>query len=368
MLGPPKVRPGNLYTVRVRCISDAGPGDWSEPTLFRFKSGPPNKPAKPTVTVQSPTEVLITVRRPSPKDENGSGVTRCKVEYTQKLGGNDLTWSTLESNIKQRTSPDVKLTVRFLTPDTTYSFRIKMINDCGESIPSDPRDVVTTQLIPGPPQNLRISSKRTDKTIKVRWEEPAVNPQSANKYKVQMRKAKKKYEWTTYTTVYKKSAKVKELKTDTKYQFRVQSINNKDEAGEWSNEVEAETRFGAFGRALGTAGALVGGVAGGPIIGAIGFGAMAGAAAKKHPDSETAKKAAGVGAGVGGGVAGAVVGLFGAPIIGGAAAIMAHKKLAGEMEDISPQTSDDENEPGMWTEMMKNSQKMAEDIFEEEKK
>lgn len=283
-------------------------------------------------------------------EENGSCVTRCKVEYTQKIDGNG---TILESNIKQRTGVEIKLKIGSLTPDAIYSFRIKMINDRGESPASDPCEIVTTQLIPGPPQNLRISSKRTDTTIKVRWEEPAKNPQSANKYKVQVRQAKKKPDvWATEITVDGRAVKITKLKTDTRYQFRVQSINNKQEAGGWSDEKEAETRYGRFGRAVGTIGALVGGTVGGPIVGALGFGVMAGTAAKKHPDSETAKTAAGVGAGIGGGVGGAVVGLFGAPIIGGVAALMTYKKMAGEMEDISPQTSDDENETGMWTEML----------------
>lgn len=43
---------------------------------------------------------------------------------------------------------------------------------------------------------------------------------------------------------------------------------------------------------------------------------------------------------------------------------MANRKLAGEMEDISPQTSDDENESGGLTEMFKNSQKLASNMLD----
>lgn len=357
-LGPPKIKAGNMYTVQVRGNNGAGPGDWSKETIFRFKTGPPNKPKKPTVTVQSPTEVLLVASRLSQRDENGSCVTRCKVEYA-KIDCSDPTWESLETNIKQRAALDVKFKIGTLIPDTTYNFRIKMINDSGESVPSDSREVVTTQLVPGPAQNLHISSKRTDTAIKLRWEEPDVNPQAAHKYKVQMR-LKKEIEWTNYETVSdKKSVKVEQLKTDTKYLFRVQSINNKEEGGEWSNEVEAETRFGIFGRTLGTIGAFFGGTVGGPVIGAVGGGALAGVTAGKVPDSKAGQRAAQIGAGAGGAVAGGLVGILGAPVIGVVAAIMANKKLAGKMEDMSPQTSDDENEPTMWTEMVKTSNKMA---------
>jgi hypothetical protein len=356
-LGPPRVKAGTLYTIRVRCINKSGPGEWSKATVFRFKSGPPKKPYKPTVTIQSHTEVLITVKRPPLDDENGSPITCCKVEYIKK-GGNDSTWSTKQldmslgltgssfpadsANAKQS---HVKIGIPSLTPDTAYCFRIKMMNKVGESIPSDPCDIIITQLIPGPPQNVRISSKRRDTTLKVRWQEPFKNPQSVYQYKVQTRMANKKSEWMTRDAVGEKcrSAKVQSLETDTKYEFRVQAIN-RNEAGEWSNTVEAETRFGVFGRAVGVAGVFVVGVVGGPAIGAVGFGAMAAAAAKNKPDRETAKKAAELGAGVGAGVGGAAVGLIGAPIIGGMAAAIVNKKLAGEI-DISPQSSDDENEP-----------------------
>ena len=199
-----------------------------------------NKPKQPTVTVLSPTEVLITTKRPPERDENGSAITHCKVEYTKKMDGNDLTWDNLKNSIKQR--PDVKLKIRNLTPDTTYNFRIKMINEIGESAPSDSVSIHTIQIIPGPPQGLRISSRRKDTSIKLRWEEPAINPQAAHRYKVQIC-LKKESNWTSCCTVHTNSAKITPLETDKKYCFRVQTINNKGEGGEWSEPVEAETRY-----------------------------------------------------------------------------------------------------------------------------
>ena len=364
-LGYPKIKPGNLYTIQVRGINGAGPGKWSEPpVIFRFKSGPPNKPRKPAVIVLSPTEVLITISRLSEREENGSCITQCKVEYTEKIDGNDPTWSILQNPIKKRTTREVKFKIGSLKPDATYSFRVRMINDSGESIPSDSCDVITTQLIPGPPQNLRISSKRTSTTIKVRWDEPSTNPQAACKYRIEQRIAKQS-EWGPGKTVNKKSAKVTDLETDTTYQFRVRAINNKDELGEWSDEIKSETRFGAVGRTLGTIGAFIGGTVGGPVLGAVSGGAMAGIVAGKHPDSNTGKRAAQIGAGVGGAVAGALFGIIGAPIIGAMSAVMANGKLAGEMEDMSPQTSDDENGPGIMTTLLKNSKQMSSNLLED---
>lgn len=49
-LGFPKVIPGKSYTIQVRAINGRGPGDWSEHTITRFKSAPPDKPDKPILT------------------------------------------------------------------------------------------------------------------------------------------------------------------------------------------------------------------------------------------------------------------------------------------------------------------------------
>jgi hypothetical protein len=159
-----------------------------------------------------------------------------------------------------------------------------------------------------------------------------------------MRRTKKKHEWTTHATFSKwsKSAKVEDLKTNTKYEFRVQAINNK-QAGTWSNTIEAETRYGAFGRTVGTAGAFFGGTAGAPVIGAVGFDALAAISAEEKVDRTTAKTAAGVGAGIGAGVGGAVVGFITAPFVGGATALAVNQEMSGKLDTTSPQTSDDEN-------------------------
>ena len=363
--GPPKVKPGKLYSVKIRAVNGAGPGKYCKPIIFRFKTGPPNQPKQPTVLVLSPTEVLITAKRLSERDENGSDVTRCIVEYTQdNMQSNEHTWQSLKSSIKQRSRMEIKLKIGSLEPNTIYRFRIKMVNGSGESAPSPPVSVETTQLIPGPPQDLRVSSKRTDTAIKLRWKQPTENPHAAYKYKVQIRLVRE-VNWTDCDTVVgKTSTKIIQLKSDTKYRFRVRSLNNKDEAGDWTSEVEIETRFGIFGRTLGTIGAFVGGTVGGPLLGAVGAGGMAGIAAGKHPDSETGKRVAQVAAAAGGAIPGALLSLIGAPVMGAMCAIRANKHLAGEIGDISPQTSDDEEETAVLTEMINNADKMVKNMMD----
>lgn len=69
--------------------------------------------------------------------------------------------SRLSCDIKHRDRDTVKMRIRSLSLDTTYIFRIIMVNEVGESMPSDSCEAVTTPLKPGPPQELRVSSKRT---------------------------------------------------------------------------------------------------------------------------------------------------------------------------------------------------------------
>ncbi len=88
----------------------------------------------------------------------------------------------------------------------------------------------------------------------------------------------------------------------------------------------------------------VGGTIGGPIVGGTGFGLLAAESAKSIPDSETGKTAASVAAGIGAGIAGGVLGLFAAPLFEISTGIMVNHEMKGNMDDISPPTSDNEEE------------------------
>ena len=185
-----------------------------------------------------------------------------------------------------------------------------------------------------------MSPKRSDKSIKIRWKESAVNPQVVIQYQAEFVAEKSRsQEWSIFkiTRCEKLSAKANDLNPDTKYKFRVRAVNNKKQYGDYSDEVVAETRVGEGARVAAAIGAFVGGTVGGPLMGALGFGYMAGESASDLPDSTVGKVAAGTAAGIGGGVAGALIGTLGAPILGGPSSYMAYKKLEGKLDDVSPQ-------------------------------
>ena len=346
-LGNDRVRAGRQYTISVRAVNSQGSGNWSDPTVARFKIGPPNTPGIPIFTVLSPTEVQVQAPRLDEKNENGSPVDQCIVEYLNINDENAAGWNHLMCNVHSPALASnrdfVKLSIKHLTPNTTYHFRVRMVNKAGKSAPSDPIEVITTQPIPGRPRDLRASSKRLSKYIKLRWKEPRQNPQAVFKYQVQMQLAKsKETPWYNVTTVDrdKFTAKPTYLSTGTEYRFRVRALNNKQQQGEFSEVLEAETRCGAAAKIAASTGAFVGGTIGGPLLGAVGLGNMAKSAAKDSAGSKAGKAAAATAAEVGG----ALLGTIGAPIMGGTAAYLVYQRLDKGPDQWSPQTSDDENE------------------------
>ena len=187
-LSHPRVIEKQSYTIQVRAVNLHGPGPWSEASTIRFLSDRPSKPKMPHLKKISPTEVAVEIDLLTENEANGSPVHSCAVEYRQ-VTVNKPSWKRINMSLRlmNRNSEKVEMIVRSLRPDTRYNFRIIMINEIGESQPSNENEILTNQLIPGIPQNFRISSKRTDKTIKIRWEPPLENPQVVQRYHAQIR-------------------------------------------------------------------------------------------------------------------------------------------------------------------------------------
>ncbi len=191
-------------------------------------------------------------------------------------------------------------------------------------------------VVPGAPLWLRVSSKRTASSIKIRWQEPSYHAHAVHHYEMQMRS--KKTGWARIATSRKLSAEATKLSADTKYFFRVRAINGSGRAGNFSGELEAETRFSKAARAILSPFVFLGGTAAGPLVGAVGGGVGAGVLAAANVDNKAGAAAAGTAAGVAGASGGAILGTVGAPLIGGAAT---SRFVKGE--SLSPQSSDGED-------------------------
>ena len=190
----------------------------------------------------------------------------------------------------------------------------------------------------GPPENVRISSKRTKDIIKVRWEPPSKYPLCVAKYQVEWRK-KKDHDGAWILVEPKKiSASIRKLQTDTAYQFRVHVISLSGRVGEF-REIEGETKCGAVVGTLAAAASTVPLTIASPAILAAGLGTLA----SDNADSKVGKVAKGTLAGIGG----VLLGFVAAPVTGGMGAYTVYKMITGTnsaLSNWSPQSSDDELE------------------------
>lgn len=184
-------------------------------------------------------------------------ITECIVEYTTKMDG--CVWNSCTFNLSQES-----MIVQSLLPSTVYSFRVKMKNKEGESLPSNSVETETTPLVPGPPLDMQVSSKQTRPALEINWKQPSVNPQAVSGYNLQMRRCSSKV-WTDTFRIESHSLEVTNLTSSTQYVFRVQSVNNAGEGSEWSNEIETRT-CGKLHHAFTAIGCAFNGVKKAPVV------------------------------------------------------------------------------------------------------
>uniref|UniRef100_A0A1X7UN77 Fibronectin type-III domain-containing protein n=1 Tax=Amphimedon queenslandica TaxID=400682 RepID=A0A1X7UN77_AMPQE len=333
-IGPPKIEPGILYTIQVRGVNGRGPGEWSKKTITRFKMAPPKRPDKPEV-IPSYTDAKISVCIPGLKEANGTPVEKIIVQYCEY--DNSGNWESETLTIEKKESQRIhEFIMHGLSPYTRYFFRIILINESGESVPSESVDVTTDVPIPGEPTNIRPSSYFTSDMIKIRWNPPIEYPEFVDHYEVEYKRKKKEFDLSEEYEVMqttKLSAKAPNLKSDTWYVFFVKAVNKNGKFGE-SARVEAETRWKKAAKAVLSPFVFIGGTVGGPVLGAVGGGLIGGGIV--NPDNVDTKERS-VAKGVGGAVGGGLLGTVGAPLMGAACA---HLFVHGSVDSDQ---SDDEN-------------------------
>ena len=107
----------------------------------------------------------------------------------------------------------------------------------GTSVP------LQSTLVPGAPENLRVSTKRTETLIKVRWQPSSNFPEAAACYELEMHPMMSlKVSWKVVATTNKLSAKITHLQPDTSYEFRVQAMNTEGTPGPYSETITGSTK------------------------------------------------------------------------------------------------------------------------------
>ena len=227
-----ELKPNTVYKFRVRSINEEKRGEWSKTLEVKSAPGPPCQPSRPVIQVVSAGEVFISINKLTEKEQNGSPVTYIKVE---ERSAEDTSWKHSHTIPMNADLPVIQKAIP-LTENISY-FRVSMVNEVGESNPSEWVLVPDKDLIPGPPQNVECS-KVTCNEVQLSWKEPTVCPRAAKQYEVEM-KTKEDGGWTCKNCD-KLSVSFKSLHPSTKYWFRVRAKNGNRE-GKYSKEVFQKT-------------------------------------------------------------------------------------------------------------------------------
>ena len=339
-IGEPHVQPRKFYSFKIRAVNKGGHSEWSDEIRAQFKKGVPERPTKPTIQVKGPNSVIVSVLQPTYTEDqsNGAPVTSCIVEYAAN-DGNATMWESLTCSLQECLAADNKIEIMVdkLNANTQYEFRVKFQNEVRCSPPSNSTTCQTHAIhIPGIPEELRVSTKRTSSMIKIRWVPSSINPEAVDRYELQMLTKKGEWHHITYST--KTSAKATGLNQCEVYFFRVQALNRRNESCGFTDVIKAETQFGKAAKAVLSPLVFVFGTIISPFSSTLGGGIASGHLVANSVDNQVGAVAAGVVAGVAGGVAIGIIGTIGAPIVGGAAVYF----LFTEGNDYSDQSSDEE--------------------------
>lgn len=227
-------KPG-IYAFRVRAINAGGPGEWSDIAILEYKTAPPNKPGKPEIMPPGPDNVQVVVDIPGIDESNGAAVNKIIIKYNLKSAPND--WHDEIFIVNDTLGETLPCTKKFkisgLEPYTCYSFRIILVNDCGESTPSEPVCVYTIK-IPGKPANFKICCYYNH--ISIVWDPPAENARFVENYVLYCKeKSEGKDRYKLICETKNLCATVNGLQPGTEYDLLVIAVNKNGHCSDWAS-------------------------------------------------------------------------------------------------------------------------------------
>ena len=154
---------GTEYTFQIRAMNESGAGHASDGA----SATPGVKPAQPVWediadSDAGDTQARLRWRDPDPPDESIN-----YYEYQQKEGGNGFgDWI----RVLESTADTTEYTVTGLVNDTVYAFKIRAVNEIGESPSSEERGLTPQSSQPGQPQGL--TATPGDTQVRLTWDDP----------------------------------------------------------------------------------------------------------------------------------------------------------------------------------------------------
>ena len=243
------LKPCTKYDFSVQALNNVGENikrGKEERICLQTRKAPPDQPSRPSVELIPGRSLVANVTFPllEVSQMNGSIVTQAKIEC--KSNNSLLAASPkvvqLNSNVsleqleareleeaERRELVEQGKTVEVEMPNLTninvfaYKYTVKMINDIGESEPSEEFLLPVSQLQPGIPQDLEVSDVTTH-SMKVTWEQPNENSILVRGYKIEYNDP-----WTANNITVIIGSEIhehilKKLKSNHKYNIKVSAI------------------------------------------------------------------------------------------------------------------------------------------------
>ena len=210
---------GTSYDFRVRAINAVGSGTWSDFATAIPTTVVVSAPGMPTGLGSTAGNQQVTLNWTAPADPGSSAITDYQVQY-RRVGG---TWAIYPDG----TSTDTTATVKYLTNDQPYQFRVRARNTVGAgswtgAITQTP---TAATFVPGAPTGL--AGIEGDQYVGLTWVAPGSSGSSEiTDYQIQYKMAAAAT-WSTYADGVNANtwASVLYLYNGVPYNFRVRAIN-----------------------------------------------------------------------------------------------------------------------------------------------
>ena len=194
----------------------------------------PEKPQTPAVYQlgNSPDKACLFVPRLNKRDENGSKVTKIKVEHSDETGSG---WILCEEKelILESDAENISIEIKIpnielhLVPERfNVHLRVKMINSKGESEPSEAFAIQCADLRPGSVQNLQDRETSEDSTT-LTWEVPKIHPGIVKHYIIECKESDAEgWKRVVRTNANELSCKITDLQCYKEYKYNVIAFSN----------------------------------------------------------------------------------------------------------------------------------------------
>ena len=226
------------YSFRVRAVNGAGKGTASTEMAGIAYDGSTAEPGAPTnLAATSSGDRQVTLNWEAPSALGASAITHYEYQKRTSDGAFDNTWEVIPGGESVR-----QYIVSSLDGATTYSFRVRAVNDASEGPPSEEiegtaYDGPTAE--PGAPTNLAATSG--DHQVRLNWEAPsALGASAITHYEYQKKTSDGAFDNTWEVIPGGESVReyiVSSLDGATTYSFRVRAENGAGE-GPPSEEIE----------------------------------------------------------------------------------------------------------------------------------